>query len=193
MSYIDEIDPADARGLLRRIFDRTLERAGRIWGITRVMSLNPRTLDASMRFYGTVMFGTPPLTRVQREMLAAVTADANDCSYWTQAHAHDLREEVSEQFDSDSDADAFVHALVDDWRSANLSESDRALCEFALKLTTRQTSIDPADVDHLRSHGFDDRAIHDAVQVVAHFNYITRVADGLGVEPESFIRRWGTE
>ncbi|MDX1645642.1 MAG: hypothetical protein R3304_00755 [Longimicrobiales bacterium] len=49
----------------------------------------------------------------------------------------------------------------------------------------------PEDVDRLRDHGFDDRAVHDAVQVVAYFNYITRVADGLGVEPEDFIRPWG--
>ena len=49
----------------------------------------------------------------------------------------------------------------------------------------------PADLDHLRAHGFDDRAIHDAVQVIAYFNYITRIADALGVEPESFIRPWG--
>ncbi len=49
------------------------------------------------------------------------------------------------------------------------------------------------DVDELRSHGFDDPAVHDATQVVAYFNYITRVADGLGVEPEDFIRPWGVE
>ena len=48
-----------------------------------------------------------------------------------------------------------------------------------------------ADVEKLRTHGLDDRAIHDAVQIVAYFNYITRVADGLGVEPEEFIRPWG--
>ena len=48
-----------------------------------------------------------------------------------------------------------------------------------------------ADVDALRGHGFDDRAIHDAVQVIGYFNYITRVADGLGIEPEDFIRPWG--
>ena len=51
----------------------------------------------------------------------------------------------------------------------------------------------PADIEELRSHGLDDGAIHDATQVVAYFNYITRVADGLGVEPEDFIRPWGTE
>jgi len=81
MSYIDEVDPDDATGLLRRIFDRALRRAGRVWGITRVMSLNPPVLDASMRFYGAVMFGASPLTRVQRELLAVVTSDANDCFY----------------------------------------------------------------------------------------------------------------
>jgi alkylhydroperoxidase family enzyme len=49
-----------------------------------------------------------------------------------------------------------------------------------------------ADLDLLRRHGFDDRAIHDAVQVIAYFNYITRVADALGVKEEDFIRPWGS-
>lgn len=49
----------------------------------------------------------------------------------------------------------------------------------------------PQDLDHLRAQGFNDRAIHDAVQVIAYFNYITRVADGLGLEPEAFITPWG--
>jgi alkylhydroperoxidase family enzyme len=47
------------------------------------------------------------------------------------------------------------------------------------------------DVDGLRGHGFDDRAIHDAVQVIAYFNYITRVSDALGVDREDFIEPWG--
>jgi len=49
----------------------------------------------------------------------------------------------------------------------------------------------PADLDALRAAGLDDRAIHDAVQVIAYFNYINRVADSLGVEPEDFIQPWG--
>jgi len=48
------------------------------------------------------------------------------------------------------------------------------------------------DLDVLRDQGFDDRAIHDATQVIGYFNYITRIADGLGVEPEDFIQHWGT-
>ena len=50
---------------------------------------------------------------------------------------------------------------------------------------------DASDLDALRAHGLDDRALHDAVQVIAYFNYITRVADALGVEPEDFITPWG--
>jgi uncharacterized peroxidase-related enzyme len=90
-----------------------------------------------------------------------------------------------------AEADALVHALVRDWRSAPLSPVDRALCEFAAALTHHQHRVSPADLDTLRAHGLDDRAIHDATQVIAYFNYITRVADGLGVEPEDFIVQWG--
>jgi alkylhydroperoxidase family enzyme len=53
--------------------------------------------------------------------------------------------------------------------------------------------MSPADLDGLRAQGLDDPAIHDAVQVIAYFNYITRIADALGVEPEDFIQPWGTE
>lgn len=86
-----------------------------------------------------------------------------------------------------------MRAVARDWRSAPLSEADRALCEFAAKLTHHQNEMTPEDLDRLRGHGFDDRAIHDATQVIAYFNYITRVADALGVDPEDFIKPWAGE
>jgi alkylhydroperoxidase family enzyme len=51
--------------------------------------------------------------------------------------------------------------------------------------------MSPEDLERLRARGFDDAAIHDATQVISYFNYITRIADALGVEPEGFIRPWG--
>lgn len=83
--------------------------------------------------------------------------------------------------------------MAKDWREAELSVSDQALCRYAEKLTSSQRDMGSADIEELRAHGFDDRAIHDATQVVGYFNYITRVADALGVEPEEFIRPWGVE
>ena len=50
----------------------------------------------------------------------------------------------------------------------------------------------PRDLEALRAQELTDRAIHDAAQVIGFFNYITRIADGLGVEPEDFIEEWGT-
>lgn len=81
--------------------------------------------------------------------------------------------------------------MAREWRTARLEPADHALCEFAAKLTHQQQEMSREDLRQLRFHGFDDRAIHDAVQVIAYFNYITRVADALGVEPEAFIPPWG--
>ena len=89
-------------------------------------------------------------------------------------------------------ADALVHQIVDDWRSAVLTAGDRSLCEFGAKLTLAPAQIVETDLDDLRRHGFEDRAVHDATQVVGYFNYITRVAEALGVEPEDFIPLWGS-
>lgn len=66
-----------------------------------------------------------------------------------------------------------------------MSDPDRALCDYALKLTLTPGEMVEADVASLRSVGFDDRAIHDAAQTIAYFNYINRIADGLHVDLEA--------
>ena len=81
MPYIEQIDVQDATGVLRKQFETAQERAGRVWHIVHVMSLNPGTMDASLRLYGALMFGTSSLTRWRREMLAVVTSQVNDCFY----------------------------------------------------------------------------------------------------------------
>ncbi len=83
-----------------------------------------------------------------------------------------------------------VQAIARDWRTAPLGPADRALADFAAELTATPDAMDPDNLERLRQHGFDDRAIHDCVQVVSYFNYINRVADALGVEDEKDIRAW---
>ena len=83
-----------------------------------------------------------------------------------------------------------MHQIVSDWQGADLSSADLALCEYASKLSHKTSPMSEVDLDRLRAEGLGDRAIHDATQVIAFFNYITRIADALGVEPED-IAEWG--
>ena len=89
------------------------------------------------------------------------------------------------------EGDSLVHRVVRDWRSAGLSDADHALCEYAARLTLSQSTMSPGHLDALRAHGFTDAGIHDATQVIGYFNYISRIADGLGVEVEDFVGDWG--
>lgn len=60
----------------------------------------------------------------------------------------------------------------------------RALCGLAVKMTRQPASIREEDIEDVRAQGLDDAAIHDAIQVIAYFNYINRVADAVGVGDE---------
>lgn len=71
-----------------------------------------------------------------------------------------------------------------DYRQASLADADRAMLDFAVKLTRDPGAMRAHDIDTLRRHGFDDVAIHDIVQVTGLFNYYNRIADGLGIDLE---------
>ncbi|TAJ25036.1 MAG: hypothetical protein EPO68_00550 [Planctomycetota bacterium] len=74
--------------------------------------------------------------------------------------------------------------MADDWRKAELSSRERALCAFAERLTRAPGRMDRGALDELRAQGLDDVALHEAAQIVAYFNYINRVADALHVDLE---------
>ncbi|MEI2608777.1 MAG: hypothetical protein V9G20_09120 [Candidatus Promineifilaceae bacterium] len=108
------------------------------------------------------------------------------------AHAHDLRAEIKRDFDltDEAKADELVHQITKDWPTAALAPAHMALCIYADKLTRTPATVTEADVDNLRQHGFSDRAIHDATQIISYFNYINRIADGLDVALEDFVHAW---
>jgi alkylhydroperoxidase family enzyme len=72
----------EAKGLLKKEYRTAIKRAGKIWNIVRIMSLNPAALQASMRLYGAVVHcSTERLGRPEREMIAVVVSQANHCHY----------------------------------------------------------------------------------------------------------------
>ncbi len=81
MAWIRVVPLHEARGALKREYEAAIQRAGRIWNIVHIMSLNPGTLRASMRLYTATMHEPCGLTRAEREMLAVVVSLTNDCHY----------------------------------------------------------------------------------------------------------------
>ena len=77
-----------------------------------------------------------------------------------------------------------VEALQTDYRSAPISEQDRTMLDYVVKLTKDATKVSPDDHARLRAVGFDDRGILQITLIASWFNYINRVADALGVGRE---------
>ena len=82
--------------------------------------------------------------------------------------------------------ETLVNHLKTDYSNADLTPLQRAMLDYAVKLTESPTRMEAADLKPLREAGFDDKAILDINQIVAYFAYVNRVADGLGVEMEDF-------
>jgi uncharacterized peroxidase-related enzyme len=97
-----------------------------------------------------------------------------------EAHAEDLRAEVQDR----EGAEALVETVKRDYRSAALTAAERAMLDFAVKLTRTPAEMQEADVATLRGQGFDDEAVYTITQIAALFAYYNRLADGLGIEDE---------
>ena len=86
-----------------------------------------------------------------------------------------------------ADQEKLFSAITTDYTKAELSTADMAMLKYAKKLTLEPAAMSAADVNDLRAHGFDDLAIHDICAITAYFNFVNRMADGLGVELEPHV------
>lgn len=97
-----------------------------------------------------------------------------------EAHEKDLRSVV--------DNDGQRKAVQDDYRSAGLTPREVAILDYAVKLTKRPLDVRRNDLDAMREHGLSDEELVDAVHCIGYFNFINRVLDGLGIDPEPSMR-----
>ena len=82
MAWIEIIEPERAAGLLRRLYDAAMRRAGKVYQVVRIQSQRPRVLQASTRLYVEIMHSAESgLSRAQRELIATVVSRANGCHY----------------------------------------------------------------------------------------------------------------
>jgi uncharacterized peroxidase-related enzyme len=174
MAWIQTIHEDDASGELRDIYERISGARGKLSNIMRVQSLRPEAMMAHLDLYMALLFGKSGLRRAERELIATVVSVANDCEYCTRHHAEALLAYWKDPLR--------VEQVIADPRLADLSEREQALVDYALKLTRQPGAVSEEDVNGLREQGLADRDVLDANMITGYFNFVNRVAEGLGVE-----------
>ena len=142
--------------------------------VIKCMSINPRAMEAVRDSNMAITFGASALTRVQEEAIATAVSVINKCRYWTMSHGEFLRQH--------SDDPTLASHIMHDSARAELDPQTRGMLDFAVKLTQEPSSMEQGDVQVLRDLGLSDEQILSTVLITCVFNFMTRLADGLGVE-----------
>lgn len=174
MSWIHEHPEDGAVGEIADLYDRLRRERGRVSNILKVHSLRPSALSHHLDLYMGLLFGSGGLSRAQREMIAVVVSRENQCEYCVSHHREALA-----RYMKDKD---LLEQVSRDYRQAELRPKDRALLDYASRLTASPAAIEESDIVALRSCGYRDEDILLTNLIIAYFNFVNRIALGLGVE-----------
>ena len=156
-------------------FDKCTEKLGMIPNVLKAYAFDEAKLNAFSAFYNDLMLAPSGLTKLEREMIAVAVSSINQCFYCLTAHGAAVR-----QLSGDP---VLGEMMVMNYRAADLSERNRAMLDFAAKLTERPDQIDEPDRQALRDIGFSDRDIWDIAAVAAFFNMSNRMASATDMRP----------
>ena len=174
MPYIDVVGPEQAEGELSEIYQELRASRGKLAAIHTIHSLSPAALRAHMELYKTLLFGRSKLRRPVREAIAVVVSRANGCDYCDQHHGQALL-----AYWKDSER---LEALRRDPRDADLDDRTLAMLDHAVALTRTPDGVTETDVERLRALGVSDEEVLDLTLITGYFNFVNRIALGLGVE-----------
>jgi uncharacterized peroxidase-related enzyme len=158
-------------------FDKCVEKLGMIPNVLQAYAFNPDKLDAFTNMYNDLMLAESGLSKLEREMIAVVVSSVNHCFYCLAAHGAAVR-----QYSGDPE---LGELMVMNYRAAELSPRQRAMLDFAWKLTEKPAEVDEPDRQALRDTGFSDRDIWDIASVVGFFNMSNRVAIATDMRPNA--------
>ena len=173
MSWIEEIDESDAGAKLGEIYAELLQKRGKVANILKVHSLNPAALSNHLDLYMTLMFGKSGLSRAEREAIAVVVSATNECPYCVNHHAEALGHYVKGDV---------LKLLVEADGLDTLEPRLSNIVRHAEKLTSAPGAMTETDLGELRAVGLGDQDILDITLIVGYFNFVNRIALGLGVD-----------
>jgi len=175
MSRIKTIEPEEATGRLKDIYNDIVKKRGKLADVHKIQRLRPESIVAHMDLYLEIMFSKSELSRAEREMMAVVVSVSNGCEYCQMHHAQALNHYWKN--------DKKIYLLKRDFQQAGLTSRDQALSEFAQKLTISPDIFkDEKYIQQLKNEKISDNGVLDATLVVAYFNFVNRVVLSLGLE-----------
>lgn len=151
------------------------DKLGMVPNVLRAYAFDIAKLNAFTAMYNDLMLGDSGLTKLEREMIAVVVSSTNRCWYCQVAHGAAVRELSGDP--------VLGERMVMNYRTADLSPRQRAMLDFAVKLTEASAKVEEADRQALRDVGFSDRDVFDIASVAGFFNMTNRVASAVDMRP----------
>lgn len=181
ISALGVADPATLDDDLRAIWDKCVEKLGFVPNVYSAYTLRPQRLRNFMVMYNEVMLAPSGLSKLEREMIAVVVSSANRCYYCLVAHGAAVR-----RLSGDPE---LGEMLAFNYRVAKLPPRQRAMLDFAHRLTVALHEVAEADRDALRAEGFSSEDIFDIAETAAFFNLSNRMAAATDMMPNHEYHR----
>ena len=158
-------------------FAKCAEKLGFVPNVLSAYAFDNSKLEAFVNMYNDLMLAPSGLSKLEREMIAVAVSSVNRCYYCLVAHGAAVR-----MLSGDP---ALGELMVMNYRAARLSKKQRAMLDFATKLTAEPWAVEEADREALRKSGFTDRDIWDIAAVAGFYNMSNRVASATDMRPNS--------
>ena len=174
---------ADLPDDVREMIDQVQEKAGFVPNVYLALAHRPDEMRAFFAYHDALMRRESGLTKAEREMIVVATSAINDCLYCVVAHGAILRVYADDPLIADH--------IATNYLKADLTPRQRAMLDFATKVSSHSARIEDADFKLLRSHGFDDEDIWDIGGIAAFFALSNRMANLLSMMPNEEFHALG--
>src|ERR1700759_3776835 len=172
-----DLPAAEPTPAMRGYFDKCVEKLGFVPNVLAAYAFDMAKLEAFVAMYNDLMLAPSGLSKLEREMIAVAVSSENKCFYCLTAHGAAVR--------ALSGDPVLGELMAMNYRAARLSPRERAMLDFAVKLTTEPWAVEEADREALRKEGFSARDIWDIAAVAGFFNMSNRVASATDMRPNS--------
>jgi uncharacterized peroxidase-related enzyme len=177
LTALDLKPSEDLSEATRAYFAKCEEKLGLVPNVLLSYAFDEKKLRAFSDMYNDLMLGESGLSKLEREMIAVAVSSINHCFYCLAAHGAAVR-----QLSGDP---VLGEMMVMNYRVADLTPKQKAMLDFAVKLTETPDRMEEADRQALRDAGFTDRDIWDIASVAGFFNMSNRVAAAVDMRPNA--------